>query len=344
MMRLLVLGGTAWLGREIARTARDRGDTVTCLARGRSGAPDPGVELVTADRDAPGGYDRVREREWDAVVDVSRQPGQVRGAVAALRDRAAHYVFVSSISVYADIAEPGQDESSPLLPALDGDVMESPADYGPAKVTCERHTRQGFGLERTLVARAGLIGGPGDWSARTTYWPWRFHRAAPDGAVLVPDAPDLPTSVIDARDLAAWLVEAARQRTAGVLNACGPVHPLGDHLEAARRVAGHTGPVVPVEPSWLSEQQVQPWMGERSLPLWLDDPASFGLSALDCRAAYAAGLAPRPLAETLADGLDWELGRPADQQRRAGLTDAEERDLLRAWRSRSSGATSSPGS
>jgi nucleoside-diphosphate-sugar epimerase len=333
-MRLLILGGTAWLSREVARTAQNRGDAVTCLARGTSGPAADGAELVTADRNRPDAYDAVRDRDWDAVVDVSRQPGQVRSAVAALRDRAAHYVFVSSISVYADVAESGRDESSPLLPPLAGDVMESMADYGPAKVTCEQHVRQGFGAERSLVARVGLIGGPGDRSGRSGYWPLRFRRpAAPDGAVLVPDAPDLPTSVIDARDLAAWLVEAARQRTAGVLNACGPVHALADHLDTARTVAGHNGPVVAVPPSWLTEQQVQAWMGERSLPLWLDDPSEFGLSALDSGAAYAAGLAARPLAETLADTLEWELGRPANQPRPAGLTDAEERELLEAWRS-----------
>ena len=133
-MRLLILGGTAWLGREVARTAQNRGDAVTCLARGTSGPAPDGPELVTADRNRPDAYDAVRDRDWDAVVDVSRQPGQVRSAVTALRDRAAHYVFVSSISVYADIAEPGRDESSPLLPPLAGDVMESMADYGPAKV------------------------------------------------------------------------------------------------------------------------------------------------------------------------------------------------------------------
>jgi nucleoside-diphosphate-sugar epimerase len=343
-MRLLILGGTAWLSREVARTAQNRGDAVTCLARGTSGPAPDGPELVTADRTRPDAYDAVRDRDWDAVIDVSRQPGQVRSAAAALRNRAAHYVFVSSISVYADIPEPGRDESSPLLPPLAGDVMESMADYGPAKVTCEQHVRQVFGAERSLVARVGLIGGPGDRSTRTSYWPWRFHRAAPDGPVLVPDAPDLPTSVIDARDLAAWLVEAARQRTAGVLNATGPVHPLAEHLETARMVAGHTGPVVPVEPSWLTEQKVQAWMGERSLPLWLDDPSSFGLSALDSGAAYAAGLVTRPLAETLADTLAWELTRPADQERPAGLSDADERALLDAWRTRSGVTSSSPGS
>jgi 2'-hydroxyisoflavone reductase len=341
-MRLLILGGTAWLGREIARTARDRGDTVTCLARGTAGPPVDRVELVAADRTRSDAYDAVRQRDWDAVVDVSRQPGQVRSAAAALAERAAHYVFVSSISVYADLAEPGRDESAPLLPPLDGEVMESMADYGPAKVTCERHAREGFGEQRTLVARVGLMGGPGDWSTRSGYWPWRFHRAAPAEPVLVPDAPDLPTSVIDARDLAAWLVEAGRERTAGVFNATGPVHPLAAHLETARTVAGHTGPVVAVPPDWLTEQQVQAWMGPRSLPLWLDDPGSFGLSALDSGAAYAAGLSPRPLSETLADVLAWELDRPPGEERRSGLTDAEERDLLDAWLA--SATSSSPGS
>jgi hypothetical protein len=129
-----------------------------------------------------------------------------------------------------------------------------------------------------------------------------------------------------------------------VFNATGRVHPLADHLENARTVAGHTGSVVPVAPAWLTEQQVQPWMGPRSLPLWLDDPGSFGLSALDSGAAYAAGLSPRPLAETLADALAWELDRPPGQERRSGLTDAEERDLLAAWRRRAPGVTSCPGS
>jgi nucleoside-diphosphate-sugar epimerase len=332
-MRLLILGGTAWLGSEIARNARDRGHAVTCLARGTSGPALVGTELVTADRARPEAYDAVRDRDWDAVVDVSRQPGQVRTAVDALRNRAGRYLFVSSGNVYADHRAPGQDESSPLLPPLAGEVMESMAEYGEAKVACERSVLDGFGPDAALVARVGLIGGPGDWSGRTGYWPLRFAQpAAPDGAVLVPDAPDVPTSVIDVRDLAAWLVDAAQAQMTGVFNAAGPAIRLADHLETARQVAGHTGPVVPVDGTWLAEQGVQPWMGERSLPLWLDDPDWFGFNARDASAARRAGLVTRPLADTLADTLTWERGQDPDRVRRAGLTPADERALLAAWR------------
>lgn len=343
-MRLLILGGTAWLGREVAHAALERGDGVTCLARGTSGPPAPGVELVTADRTAVGAYDAVRDRDWDAVLDVTRQPGQVRSAVAALRDRTARFVFVSTGNVYADHRAPGQDESSPLLPPLTGEVMESMAEYGEAKVACEQHLLDAFGPERAMVARVGLIGGPGDVSGRTGYWPLRFARpAAADGSVLVPDAPDLPVSVVDVRDLAGWLVDAARAQVAGVFNAAGPAGPLAEHLAVARQVAGHTGPVVPVSPRWLLEQGVQSWMGDRSLPLWIDDPDWFGFNARDGRAAYAAGLAPRPLAETLADTLAWEHAQDANdaRPRGAGLPDADERELLEAWRRT---VTSSPGS
>lgn len=343
-MRLLILGGTAWLGGVLARAARDRGDAVTCLARGRSGPAVEGVELVRADRTTPEAYAAVRSRAWDAVVDVSRQPGQVRSAVAALRGSAKHYVFVSTGNVYADHRLAGQDESSPLLPPLAGDVMETMESYGEAKVACEQYVRDGFGPDRALVARVGLIGGPGDIFDRTGYWPLRFAEpATADGSVLVPDAPDLLTAVIDVRDLAGWLLDAARGRTPGVFNAGGPAVPLAEHLAVARAVAGHTGPVVAVDPAWLLAQGVQAWMGERSLPLWLDDPDWFGFNARDNRAAYAAGLVIRPLAETLADTLAWERTRPPDRVRGAGLSEADERGLLAAWRDRA-GTTSSPGS
>ncbi|HZA74623.1 MAG TPA: NAD-dependent epimerase/dehydratase family protein, partial [Propionibacteriaceae bacterium] len=166
-MRLLILGGTAWLGGELARAARDRGYVVTCLARGMSGPALDGTELVAADRTQLGAYDGVRDRDWDAVLDVSRQPGQVRTAVQALRGRASRFLFVSSGNVYADHRAPSQDESSPLLPPLASEVMESMAEYGEAKVACERHVLDGFGPDAVLVARVGLIGGPGDWSGRT---------------------------------------------------------------------------------------------------------------------------------------------------------------------------------
>ncbi len=328
-MRILVLGGTAWVGREVAARASTAGHDVVCVARGESGEPADGVRLVRADRDRPDALEPFAGDSWDAVVDVSRQPGQVRRAAEALA-HVPHFVFVSTASVYADTVTPGLDESAPLLEPLDHDVMASMEEYGSAKVACERAVQEVYG-ERCTIARAGLIGGPGDWSDRTGYWPSRC--AAPsnrEGSVLAPDVRDLATSVIDARDLAAWLLLCATERVGGAYNACGPVVPLEEHLAAARSAAGHTGEVVWADPDWLREHDVHEWMGSRSLPLWLPDDSS-ALGSLRGDKAYAAGLAPRPLEETLADAAAW---RQEDPQRpwRSGLSDDEERALLETLR------------
>lgn len=327
-MRILILGGTGWLSGQVAATALASGHDVTCLARGNSGEPPAGARLVRADRDAPDAYARVAGAAWDVVLDVSRQPGQVRRAAEALADSAGMFVFVSSGSVYADDTTPGEDETAALLPPLESDVMESMETYGPAKVACERHVRAAFGPDRCLLARAGLIGGPGDTSDRTGYWPLRFARPAAD-AVLAPDAPGLTTQVVDVRDLAAWLVQAGTRGVSGVFNAVGEPLPLAAYLAVAREVAGYAGPVVPVDQEWLLAQDVRPWAGERSLPLWLPLPDYAGFGARDGAAARAAGLVHRPLAETLADTLAWELATGPDRPRRAGLSDAHERALLR---------------
>jgi 2'-hydroxyisoflavone reductase len=328
-VRLLVLGGTAWLGRHIAAAALEQGHDVTCLARGDSGAAPEGAALIRSDRDGPDAYDEVVGVEWDAVVDVSRQPGHVRRATAALEDRSRAFVFVSSVSVYAEYATPDADESAELLPALEGDVMETMATYGEAKVACERHVLTTFGPDRSLIVRSGLIAGPGDTSDRTGYWPLRFSRpATADGRVLVPDAPELATQMIDVRDLAAWVVEAAAHDRAGTFNATGDVVAMPSHLAVARAVAGHSGPIVAVDQDWLQAHDIEPWMGERSLPLWLPLPEYAGFGARSTRAARAAGLVVRPLDETLADTLAWELTAGPDRPRRAGLSDADERALL----------------
>ena len=212
--------------------------------------------------------------------------------------------------------------------------MDSMEVYGAAKVACEQSVLRGLGPERALVARVGLIGGPGDVFDCSGYWPLRFARpAADDGSVLVPVAADLATSVVDVRDLAAWLVDAGGRGVSGTLNATGPALPLADHLATAREVAGHTGPVVRAGAQWLLDRRVQPWMGERSLPLWLTDPDWLGFNARDSRRAYETGLRTRPLAETLADTLAWELEREPPDVRRAGLADEDERALLAELRS-----------
>ena len=326
-MRTLILGGTAWLGRHVALEALRRGHDVTCLARGSAPVPDR-VRLVRADRNEPGAYAAVAAEPWDLVVDVSRQPGQVRTATEALAG-AGFFVFVSSANVYADHRTIGQNESAPLLAPLDGDVMESMESYGAAKVACEQQVERAFGPERCLIARVGLIGGPGDLFDRTGYWPLRFARpAVNDGSVLVPDSPDLPTQVIDVRDLAGWLLSAGEHRSAGTFNVGGETIQFAEHLETARRVAGHRGPVVAADSQWLLDHGVEPWMGERSLPLWLPDPDWLGFNARNSAAARRAGLVTRPLAETLADTLAWELTRDPHRVRQAGLSDADERQLL----------------
>ena len=330
-MRLLVLGGTAWLGRRIVATAVEHGHHVTCLARGESGAAPPGAAFKRADRDGCDAYREVAREEWDVVIDVSRQPGQVRRATTALAGCGGSFVFVSSNNVYADHATPGADENAALLPALAGDVMESMETYGQAKAACESHVLNGFGPDRSLIARVGLIGGPGDIFDRTGYWPLRFRRpAASDGSVLVPDVPGLATQVIDVRDLANWLIETGERQLSGTFNVAGETISLSAHLALAREIAGHTSPVVAVGQAWLVAHDVEPWMGERSLPLWLPMPEYAGFSSRDGSAARAAGLTTRPLAETLADTLAWELGRNLERPRRAGLSDHDERRLLHA--------------
>ncbi|QTE30576.1 NAD-dependent epimerase/dehydratase family protein [Pengzhenrongella sicca] len=328
-MRVLVLGGNGWVGRLVAEGALARGHEVTCLARGTAGAPPTGAVVVRADRDGPDAYRDVVGTAWDAVLDVSRQPGHVRRACAALSGSAATFAFVSSSSVYAGAATPGDAEDADLLPALAGDVLTSMDDYGQAKVACEQHVLDAFGPERSLLARCGLIGGPGDESDRTGYWPARFDRpAAADGSVLVPDVPELGTQVLDVRDLAAWLVGAVERALAGIFNVAGETVRLPDHLAVARSVAGHVGPVVHASPDWLIAHDVEPWAGPRSLPLWLPWPEYAGFAARSTAAARAAGLVTRSLAQTLADTLAWERARPEPENRRAGLTRPAERALL----------------
>jgi nucleoside-diphosphate-sugar epimerase len=331
-MRLLVLGGTAFLGRTVARLATTAGHEVTCAARGVTGAPEAGVTFVPVDRDDPDGLAPLRGAEFDALVDVSSRPSHVRRAVAELAPRVGHAVYVSTGSVYADNGTPGQTVAdSPVLapapPEVDDPRGNDMANYGPCKVACEQAVRDGFGADRTFVCRAGLIIGPEDRTNRFGYWVSRLARG---GEVLAPGQPDDLVQYVDVRDLADWLVAGAADRLAGTYDGIGV--PVSREHFLTHVAVGVGGPVelTWVDQAYLLAEGVQPWMGDRSLPLWLPLPEYAGFASRDVSASLAAGLRTRDVAETARDTLTWLRGLP-ESPGDAGISPDDEAELLRKW-------------
>lgn len=315
-MRLLVIGGTRFLSREVARQAMARGWDVTCACRGVSGPVPEGATHLPWDRtdDVPAA---VADGGWDAVVDVARLPSQVGSAVAATSY--AHWVFVSTVSVYADHASPAME---PLLDPItdDVDLAVDPQAYGGMKVACEQAVRSG--APSSVIARPGLIVGPGDPTGRFAYWPQRLARG---GEVLAPGRPDDVVQVIDVRDLAAWLLVLAEARTTGTFDAVGRPMPFSEMLAGVAAGVGAEPALTWVDQGFLEEHGVAPWAGDGALPLWLPRPEHDGMLAHDPRPAEEAGLRLRPLAETAPDCLDSPV---------TALTPEREAELLRAWHAR----------
>lgn len=339
-MKILILGGTLFLGRALTAAALERGHEVTLFNRGRhSEVSFPGVETLLGDRD--GGLDSLRGRSWDAVVDTSGYvPRLVRDSAELLAGAVERYVFVSSISVYADFSRPA-DESSPLATMPDESVEEvTGATYGPLKMLCERAVEEAL-PGQALVIRPGLIVGPNDPTVRFGYWTARIARG---GEVLAPGEPETPVQLIDVRDLAEWMVRMIEAGETGVLNATGPdvTLTMARLLETCRAASGSDSELTWIDETFLTERGVQPWS---ELPLWMPRSSETHRCFHEARfdRALSAGLTFRPLAETVSDTLEWQrsnMGRPLPEKPGVALPDVtlrpeREAELLREWHARS---------
>ncbi|MEU8168958.1 NAD-dependent epimerase/dehydratase family protein [Micromonospora sp. NPDC049004] len=330
-MRLLVLGGTGFVGGATVAEAVRRGWSVTVFNRGMHGAVPPGVHRLRGDRSAPDGLAALADGEWDLVVDTwDGAPRAARDAARALVDSVGHYTYVSSGSVYADPVVPGSDETAPVADA-DPDAVDG--DYQHLKAGAERAVRGVFG-DRALIARAGLILGPGEDIGRL---PWWLSRMARGGDVLAPGPAELPIQCIDVRDLAGWMLDQGARRRGGTFNAVSlPGHStMGELLDECVAVTGSGARLRWTDPESILAAGVEPW---NELPIWLPLGHPYRwLLERDTSRAHAAGLTCRPVAETVADTWRWlrevgtvppRAGRPGRGS--VGLDPAREAALLAA--------------
>ena len=320
-MRILVLGGTRFLGRAIVDAALGRGDTVTLFNRGKSNPGlFPGVETVIGDRTAD--LSALDGRDWDAVIDVAAyQPEVARLSADAFAKRTGRYVFVSTVSVYASqCTTQAQLEDAPLAQLRPG-ATELEEVYGPNKATCERIAQDVYG-ERALVGRPGLIVGPHDPTDRFAYWPRRIARG---GRALAPGDPAGLTQFIDVRDLASWYVDACHHGLGGVFNLTGTPVPFGMLLDLCKTAAYSSAELIWIPSDRLVAAGVDPGMG---VPLWVAEPGYEAFNDVDSSRAVAAGLTYRPVIDTIRDTLAWDLARGGPAPGSEGLSAAEEERLL----------------
>jgi len=339
-MKLLIIGGTRFVGRHLVAAALARGHQVTLFHRGISSSSTPaGVEVIHGDRNTDLG--QLAGRRWDAVIDTCGYlPRSVKAAAQVLSEAVDRYVFISSQSAYADVSVLGVVESSPLATLTSEQLDEANridasgsssygALYGGLKALCEQ-TAEEVMPGRVFIVRPGLIVGPNDYTDRFTYWVVRVARG---GEVLAPGRPERPVQFIDARDLGEWIVLITEQRAVGTYNAnrLPQTITMRDVLAECREVSGSDASFTWVSEAFLRDEQVAAWS---EMPLWLpeeDAPQLRGFMFVNCEKAIAAGLRCRPLRETISDTLTWAKRELTDVSLKAGLDPLREAALLQKW-------------
>jgi 2'-hydroxyisoflavone reductase len=333
-MRLLILGGTLFLGRHVTGAALARGHSVTLFNRGRT-APNlfPGVERIRGDRTTD--LARLGDRSWDAVVDTSGYlPDVVGASAAALRDSCEHYTFISSVSAYVMPVSPGADEGAPLA-EIDKTLTDelTPERYGALKVLCERAVEREL-PDSSLIVRSGLLVGPHDPTQRLRYW---VRRIDAGGEVLAPGSPERKVQLIDARDLAQWVLDMADRRAPGTFNVTGPARPLsmGALLQHINAVTGSDAQPLWVDEKFLIERDVAPWT---DLPIWLPE-VSNGMLEISIDRALGNGLNLRSLEDTIVDMTESDGQQAAARGERlasgaptaGGISREREARILEEW-------------
>jgi 2'-hydroxyisoflavone reductase len=334
-LRILILGGTGFTGPVQVRYALSRGHRVTTFNRGKTHPGELPSEVEQLPGDRNGKLDALKDRQWDVAIDnPTTLPAWVRDAAQILKGNVDRYVFISTISVYADTSK-GVDESAPLQKYEGADAFKETLEamrasgyktYGPLKALSEKEAEKWF-PGKVLIIRPGLIVGPGDETDRFTYWPVRIERG---GEVLAPGAPTDPVQFIDARDLAEWTIRMVESRETGTYNATGPAKPLGigDMLGKIKAALSANANFTWANAEFLKEQKVQAWS---DMPVWAGD--ELGLARTKIGDALTKGLTFRPLVDTARDTLAWFKSQSQDRQShlKAGLAPEREAEVLAAW-------------
>jgi 2'-hydroxyisoflavone reductase len=328
-LKILILGGTAFLGPQIVEAAQARGHVITLFNRGKTNPGlFPDVEKLHGDRN--GDLKSLEGRQWDSVVDTSGfVPRLVTMSAALLAPNVKQYVFISTISVFAEGIKPGTAENGPLATTPDETSEDIPKYYGALKALCEKAVDKAM-PGRGWIVRPGLIVGPGDKSDRFTYWPVRVARG---GDVLAPGDGNDPVQFIDVRDLAVWIVLGIERNLDGTYNATGPDKKLTmkKMLEGIKKGVGGDAQFTWVSTEFLEKQNVAPWS---DLPVWVPSRGGEeGFAEISCKKAIAAGLTFRPVSSTAKDTLAWFRTLPEDRRGKlgAGITSEKEAELLAAW-------------